>query len=472
MSLEHDVQHPAVPPPASFTGSIGIARADVTPPVGIYARNWGAAQHDAAESIHRSLTLTALTLAASQDDSPLVLVDVHLGWGGTLPTFHRFRDRVLKEFSLSETEFIFALTHTHAAVTLSDANPDGAGSELVGPYLESVFETTVATIHRALENAVGATLEWNTGRCGLATTRDLCDPDPQADRVICGYDPSVPADDTLLVGRVTDTDGNVLATLTNYACHPTTLAWDNKAISPDYPGAMRATIEEATGVPALFLQGASGELAPRYQYVGDTDVADRHGRQLAYASLAALADMEPPGTTLQYDGVVESGAPLAVWKHQSVSPSTTLRALCRHVEMPLKDWPSADELEAQRQACTDRALEERLRRRRDVRRTVGDGTTYPLPVWAWRIGDAVLVGTLAENYSLLQRELRSRFPDRTILCMNLINGSIGYLPPDELYDLDLYQVWQTTFARGGLETMIEAMAEMISELTGDTGASA
>ena len=56
--------------------------------------------------------------------------------------------------------------------------------------------------------------------------------------------------------------------------------------------------------------------------------------------------------------------------------------------------------------------------------------------------------------------------------MNLINGSIGYLPPDELYDLDLYQVWQTTFARGGLETMIEAMAEMISELTGDTGASA
>jgi hypothetical protein len=40
---------------ASFHGRMGIARADITPPIGIFARNWGAAKHDVASSIHRPL---------------------------------------------------------------------------------------------------------------------------------------------------------------------------------------------------------------------------------------------------------------------------------------------------------------------------------------------------------------------------------------------------------------------------------
>ncbi|HAD58319.1 MAG TPA: alkaline ceramidase, partial [Planctomycetaceae bacterium] len=34
-------------------GRFGIARADITPPVGVYSRCWGAAAHDTADSIHR-----------------------------------------------------------------------------------------------------------------------------------------------------------------------------------------------------------------------------------------------------------------------------------------------------------------------------------------------------------------------------------------------------------------------------------
>jgi hypothetical protein len=49
-----------------FCGQIGIAREDITPPVGIYAKNWGAATHDVAEGIHRPLTATVLTLQADE----------------------------------------------------------------------------------------------------------------------------------------------------------------------------------------------------------------------------------------------------------------------------------------------------------------------------------------------------------------------------------------------------------------------
>ena len=129
--------------------------------------------------------------------------------------------------------------------------------------------------------------------------------------------------------------------------------------------------------------------------------------------------------------------------------------------MPLKDWPTAEELEQQRLACNGRAEEERLRRKRDIRRSIGNGPAWELAVHAWRIGDAVLVGCCCEPYSVLQQELRRQFPDRVILCMNLINGSIGYLPPADLYDIDVYPVWQTPFDRGSLELTIDCMTKAI-----------
>jgi hypothetical protein len=174
--------------------------------------------------------------------------------------------------------------------------------------------------------------------------------------------------------------------------------------------------------------------------------------------------MEPAGQQLSFAGVVESGAPLAIWKHEPARASQVLRALQSSVQLPLKDLPSVAEIQAQRRTCTDRALSERLARKLNVRLAVGGGAHYELNIHAWRLGDAVLVGCSAEGYSILQQELRRRFPDNAVICMNLINGSSGYLPPQELYDANLYQVWQTPFDRGSLELVIEAMARSVSQV--------
>lgn len=447
---------------AFFRGRIGVATVDITPPVGIYARNWGAAKHDVADWIHRKLTLNALVLCETDSQQPAVFLDGDLGWWRSLPTFRRFQSRLLETLKLDEASLIFGVTHTHASPPLTDPDPDLPASDMLAEFLEQVYEASVKVTLQAMKNATEAVVEWKTGRCELAGMRDL--PDPDGERLICGWNPDEPADDTLVVGRISDLEGGLQAVIVNYACHPTTLAWENTAISPDYPGAMRETIQKTLGVPALFMQGASGELAPRYQYVGDPTVADRHGRQLAYAALATLENMDPPGTRLAYKGVMESGAPLAVWKHALVTPVSLLKRKKVTVEMQIKDWPTADELEQQRQACTDRALDERLRRRRNIRRGIGDGDTLELPIWVWRMGDTILVGSPTEAYSILQRTLRERFPERTIVCLNLINGTTGYLTPEELYDLDLYQVWQTPFARGGLEKLIAGMTEAIEDI--------
>ncbi len=451
-------RHPA------FRGLVGVARSDITPPSGIYARNWGAASHDAAEGVHRPLTLTALAIQARGDSDPLVLVDADAGWWRSIQLERRFRTRLLKALKLDPARLIVALTHTHAAVPLTDqADPDWRGAELLAADLEQLHQAALDAVTQALQGARVATLAWHTGRCSLAAARDLADPDSHRARRICGFDPTPIADDTLLVGRLTDADGGAAATICNYACHPTTLAWENRLISPDFVGAMRQTVEHATGAPALFLQGASGELAPRHQYVGDPAVADRHGRQLGHAVLATLADMEPPGQRLAFAGTVESGAPLAVWRNEPDGACETLACRCLSVELPLKEWPSAQELERQRTATDDRTLRERLRRKLNVRRSLGDGRTFELPVWVWHVGDAVLIGSMAEAYSWLQQHLRLRFADRAIVYLNHANGTSGYLPTENLYDEDVYQVWQTPFDRGSLESLAQAIIGALAD---------
>ena len=50
--------------------------------------------------------------------------------------------------------------------------------------------------------------------------------------------------------------------------------------------------------------------------------------------------------------------------------------------------------------------------------------------------------------------------------MNLINGSLGYLPPADLYDQDQYGVWQTPIERGGLEQLAAAAEQLIAAWLG------
>src|SRR5690606_41885264 len=134
------------------------------------------------------------------------------------------------------------------------------GVELIQQYLRQLKAKAVYAIREALQNATTSVLDWRYGTCDLATNRDL--PMPHENRVVVGFNPQSEADHTLLVGRIADMEGNAIATIVNYACHPTTLAWDNQLLSPDYIGAMRELVEHQAGGRVLFLQGASGELTP------------------------------------------------------------------------------------------------------------------------------------------------------------------------------------------------------------------
>ena len=445
-----------------FVGRIGVARADITPPAGIFNRSWGAANSDVSTGIHRPLTAAALALVAA-DGAPLLILSLDLGWWRTLEDEWTLRSAVIDALGVDDTRVLLHLTHTHAGPGICAEDIDKPGGSLVPGYLAQVRESCVRIARAAVASAQPGRLEWGYGTCTLARNRDL--PDPQAARILCGWNPSAPADATLLVGRATAADGAVLATLVNYACHPVTLAWQNTLISPDFVGGMRDVVEAHTGgAPCLFLQGASGELAPREHYVGDVAIADRNGRVLGHAAVAALEEMLPPGTDLEYAGPVESGAPLATWRrvaHTDGEHTRTLAAEKIDYELRLKPLPPLAEVEAQLAAAGDEFQRERLRRKLRVLRVVGDGPLFTARAWGWRIGEALLTAQPYEAYSRLQIELRARAPRTAVAVMNITNGGYAYLAPQELYALDLYQVWQSPFEAGCFEACCDALGAWV-----------
>lgn len=435
-----------------FNGFIGVCQTDISPPIGIYARSWGAAAHDTSKGIHKPLLLTCVMFQTSSGSSPFILLSADLGVWRSARDGEEIRSAILKEFSIPASQLMFCLTHTHAGPVLSRDDSAKPGGALIDGYLTGLHRRALEAIHSALGSAVPAVLSWNYGKCQLAANRDL--EDPGEDRIITGFNPGGRADDTLLVGRITDANNKIIAVLVNYACHPTTLAWENELTSPDYIGAMREVIKDHTDAPCLFLQGASGELAPRRQYVADPKVADTNGRELGFAVLATLENMLPPGMKFSFDRVVKSGADLGIWQLQKSEVSARLKAEMAEVTYQLKPMPSLSEIEQAYEAAGDRVTKERLWRQRSIRIGLGDGDTTQSRVWVWRVGDGLLIGQPNEAYSEFQLKLRSELPG-AVAVINLVNGSAGYLAPRGCYHQRIYQVWQSPFAAGSLEQLYE-----------------
>jgi hypothetical protein len=372
------------------------------------------------------------------------------------------RKGILDALSLEPPELMFCLSHTHSGPGIYRGDALKPGGEFIEPYLYSIQDAAIKAIQIALSKAVPAVLTWNYGKCQLATNRDL--PEKDSERIVVGFNPGEIADDTLLVGRITDLQHQVIASIINYACHPTTLAWDNRLISPDYIGAMREVVQLHTLTPCLFLQGASGNLAPSEQYVGDTAVADKHGRQLGYAVLSTLESMLPPETSLSCSGIKESGAALAIWERSADKASTAFSAKMVEVPFPIKSLPKLSEMEQDWKECKDYVLKERLSRKIAIRKFIGDGNVGKVSLWIWQLGDSFLIGQPNEAYSDFQEQLRRQFSPKAIAVMNIVNGSVGYLPPAALYGKDIYPVWQTPFAAGSLELLIETAVQVTGQM--------
>ena len=448
---------------SEFKGEMGVARADITPPPNIYARSWGSALHDAAEGIHRPLVTTCLFLRGGDPKLELYMLCFDLGWWYDDAHEREIRKAILEKSGIRNDQLITHMGHTHSGPASNLQNVEREGGGLIPDYRDKIVEGAVAALAGAKANAQPAVLSWAEGRCDLARNRDLV---LDSETFLCGINPDGPTDDMVLVGRVTDASGKIIASLVNYACHPVSLGGGNKLISPDYYGAMREVVERDTGgAPCLFLHGASGDMTPLRSYESDPAIADQNGRQLGYAALSTLTGMLPPEQEIAFAGIEDSGARLGRWSLRSKPANTSLKATVSDTDLPYVDLPTEAELLKALHGCNDRPLKERLERRLMVRHDVGEGKSRKVRTTLLQIGDAFLVGAPAEPYSAFQKEIRARFPGHAVMVLNIVNGNVGYLAPAETYSKPgLYQIKISLFRPGCMEQVIEDTAKSLKAL--------
>lgn len=105
------------------------------------------------------------------------------------------------------------------------------------------------------------------------------------------------------------TDGQPLAILVNYACHPVVFGSDNLQYSADFPAAMARTVEEAFATEPLcfFLQGAPGDINPYYAVTpieqGAMAMRDQAGRRLGQEAVRIAEEIHTkpdPHADLQF----------------------------------------------------------------------------------------------------------------------------------------------------------------------------
>jgi hypothetical protein len=99
-----------------------------------------------------------------------------------------------------------------------------------------------------------------------------------------------PLDERLDVVKVARTDGRTVAILWNYAVHGTALDRSNMLLSADLMGHASAAIGRAIEAPALFVNGAEGDVRPRQRGWPGLRAA---GDALAAGALRALRTAQP-----------------------------------------------------------------------------------------------------------------------------------------------------------------------------------
>ena len=212
----------------------GIARIDITPPIGHEMGGYAARKHGST-GIHDPLYATVLVIESGANSIALITCDL----------------RSFVSTRLGNNTLISS-SHTHSGPLTW---------ELRSPWYTQAEDKMLDAIATAKKSMFAATLEISSGEIYLGHNRHKANGEMwwrNAEAL-----PSHPLDPTVNALIIKDEQGKTRAVLVNYACHPSILGPDNYEYSADYPGAMRREIEsQIPGAMALFIQGGAGDINP------------------------------------------------------------------------------------------------------------------------------------------------------------------------------------------------------------------
>jgi hypothetical protein len=184
-------------------------------------------------------------LVVSQGDTELAILTFDC-IGLMYPELEKIRKRVRELIpSFSVENMVISSTHTHTGPDVVGLwGKDHATSGVNPEYMKVLIEKSAQTVVEAWQRRQKAYISWVEGSHGDDWVRNISEPD-----VI---------DRSVSVIGFRDSSNNHIATLTNFACHPTILIGVTKGGSSDFVAGYYQYLDSLQGGVNMYLQGAIG----------------------------------------------------------------------------------------------------------------------------------------------------------------------------------------------------------------------
>lgn len=378
----------------------GTGRVVITPKQDMWMAGYAARREPSKGKVH---DLYARALAIEDETgarSVFVSTDL-LGLTRTISS--RVAEIAKEKFGIERANLLLTASHTHCGpvvrenlIDMYPLNEEQKG--YVNEYTDALPGLIAEAIGQALANMEPCDFSWGIGEAGFAINRR----EFKGEGVVIGQNAKGPIDHDVPVLAAKRGDGSVKAVVFGYACHNTTLSFQQ--FCGDYAGFAQLHLEEKLpGATALFFSGCGGDQNPHPR--GELVQAEQYGRELGDAVLAVTREAMKPAA-----GPIE--------------------AKYREIALKLSVPPTREELE--KQAADPSNVYVQRRAQSLLRRLEADGkleTTYPYPIQIWQFGEGLrmvaLGGEVVVDYSL---RLKKELGEESNFIIGYANDVMAYIP--------------------------------------------
>ncbi|MEG7841638.1 neutral/alkaline non-lysosomal ceramidase N-terminal domain-containing protein [Bacillus mobilis] len=382
---------------------IGVCKVDITPPVGIdfvgYHRETGI--NNIEERIYGTV------FVFEKDEMKTVFISID-NIGMLVEDTNMIRERIASRLHVPFERITVVYTHTHSG-------PETVGEQpLVKSYKTSLVNNVVHGAVTANNNLKLCEVGWGVtiGDIGINRRERTSDGRAKMGTNIKGV-----VDKRIGMLAIRNAETKELSGIVVFCtAHPNVLKGDSDALSADYPGMTRETLEKIVNCPVIIVQGAAGNINAKYR--GSREAL----KQMAYMLSGHVLTMLP---TVTY------------------SPIVTVRTVSSTMQMKLKDIPEMNEIRSMAQLAekqwgvnTDEWLTIVLKKyMKGIRQLRID-----LEVQLFQVNDGMFFGIPMEPFSETALEVKESLRNELAFFGGYTNGYIGYLPTREEFAYGGYEV--------------------------------
>lgn len=385
----------------------GAAKVNITPFLGCPMAGYASRDHG-SETIDDELYSKALVLYDGDTKLAIVTNDL-IGVDDNFVS--QTRELVEKAIGISKSSVLICASHTHFGPEIrreEDSTikpPDDKFDLAYLKVLQKKMVTAVQLADQDLQDAKSTVSKGYTDR--LSFNRHTVRSDgtavttyrlpPKEENLTFG-----PIDPEVGVIRIDSVDGEPIATLINFACHPVCSVDRMYTISADYPGYAMKLVERELGGICMFTLGCAGNIVP----------------------------IEREGISKRKIGVSLAAEVIKTWQWLSFTDSITLKSVQSTIELPLKESKNGKE-------------------------------TREIEIQVLKVGNFGFVGLPGEIFVEIGIAIKEQSGIKNLFPVSLANGSPGYVPTAIAYDQGGYESNSTPFAKRSGEILRDTALELV-----------